>query len=67
MWNWDLSCNCLQRFANMRRLGFRSHQPINPLQNYLNVLNIRKPLSPSLLILAVSGWQSLILIIFNYT
>jgi hypothetical protein len=42
-----------QRFANMSRLGFRSHFLVKPLKILLNVQTFNKPPSPSLLILAV--------------
>ena len=37
----------------MRRLGFPSHLLIKPLQFLLKVYTFRKPLTPSLLILAI--------------
>ena len=42
-----------QRFANKRRLGFRSHLPINPLLCLSLVFTFKFVLSPSLFLLAV--------------
>jgi hypothetical protein len=41
----------------MSWLGFRSHSLIKPLKILLNVQTLNKPLTPSLLILAVRHWR----------
>lgn len=43
----------------MSRLGFPSHLLVKPLKFLLNVLTLHKPLTPSLLILAVRHWRFL--------